>query len=244
VTALLLLALAAAPCDLPETGQLHESRQQAACALVAQPVKTVTLSVPLESIYARPDFENARRRNTGALRAYLAQLRAWLLSFFESAGAEAYSDVIRFVVLLAGSLLALAVVLRLMRRRRARAVPALPRPGTSPLALEDPATHLSRAQSLLASAPREAIREALLSLLSHLERQRLARPDRVKTNRELAAELPTRGAPAEVVVAVTSLLTWYDATFYSLEPVDPAQAGRFLADVAAAGQQVAGAGAP
>jgi hypothetical protein len=84
---------------------------------------------------------------------------------------------------------------------------------------------------MLGSAPREAIREALLCLLSSLERQRFARPDRVKTNRELAEELAGRGAPPALVSAVTSLFTWFDRAFYSLEAVPADEARRFLDDV-------------
>ena len=104
--------------------------------------------------------------------------------------------------------------------------------GTAPtnqLVLSDPT--VSRNHLAVLSDPRAAIREALLSLLSSLERKRYARPDRVKTNRELAAELPARGAPTELVTAVAPLFAWFDRSFYSLEAIAPEDARRFLDDV-------------
>ena len=99
------------------------------------------------------------------------------------------------------------------------------------LELDAPREHLQRAREALASSPREAIRQGLLALLSTLEERQLARPDRVKTNRELAAELPGRGAPAPLVHEVERLVRWYDRTFYSLSPVPPDEAATFVADV-------------
>ncbi|MFP2933600.1 DUF4129 domain-containing protein, partial [Pyxidicoccus sp. 3LG] len=64
-----------------------------------------------------------------------------------------------------------------------------------------------------------------------LEQRRLARPDRVKTNRELAAELPARGSPAPVVSEVERLVGWYDRAFYSLAPVPEDEAARFVTAV-------------
>jgi hypothetical protein len=104
--------------------------------------------------------------------------------------------------------------------------------GPAPLKLDVPSAHLERARAALAGDPRRAIREGLLALLSHLERERLARPDRVKTNRELAQELPARGASPALAETVARLLAWYDAAFYSLEPVAPDAARRFVDEVA------------
>ena len=126
-------------------------------------------------------------------------MRAWFDSFFESRGAESYSVIARFVVLFGAALAAGWAALRLLsgkRRASSKTVGATREPAA--LALEDPAAHLRRARAQLALDPRKAIREGLLSLLSVLERRRLARPDRVKTNRELARELPAHGAPAEL----------------------------------------------
>ena len=91
--------------------------------------------------------------------------------------------------------------------------------------------------------PREAIREGLLALLSSLEAKRLARPDRVKTNRELVGELPGRGASAQLTGEVERLVRWYDRAFYSLEPVPPEDAARFVDEVERLHQGLAGAAA-
>lgn len=96
---------------------------------------------------------------------------------------------------------------------------------------EAPAAHLTRAKALLDSDPREAIRQGLYALLSLLEQQRWARPDRVKTNRELADALPARGAPFELAATVTRMLGWYDGAFYSRAPVTRPEAERFINDV-------------
>jgi len=243
VTFVLLAALAATPCDAAAVQSLSEERQGPACELLAQQPAARAMTVPLDSIFERPGFENARRRNTGALRAFLARLRAMLEAIFESSGAEAYSNVTRFLVLLVGALVVVFAGLRLLGRRKKAAAAASSGSRSTALKLDDPATHLSRARTLLTDQPREAIREALMSLLSHLERQRLARPDRVKTNAELAGELPARGAPPELVASVTALLRWYDGAFYSLEPVPPEAAARFLDDVASTGARVEAGGA-
>ena len=99
--------------------------------------------------------------------------------------------------------------------------------------LQAPEAHLARARAALDTDAREALREALLALLSALERRRLSRPDRVRTNRELARELPARGAPPAVAAEVARLVEWYDARFYSLAPVAAAEARRFVEAVAA-----------
>ncbi len=184
----------------------------------------------LEEIYLRPEFERARIRGDGALE-WLRRAREWFDLLFESQGAETYSHVARFGVLLIAALIAVWAVLRLLRaREQTRVTPVLPSP-TSPLQLQTPATHLGRARGLLNADPRAALREGLLALLSMLEQRRLARPDRVKTNRELARELPTRGAGVELTTTVEQLLAWYDRTFYSMAPVASAEAARFLDDI-------------
>ena len=129
--------------------------------------------------------------------------------------------------------LALAAVLWLglwlaaHRRSKARAQSGVP-VEAAPLVLDSPGEHLGRARAALGTDAREAIREGLLGMLSTLEQRRLARPDRVKTNRELAAELPARGAPAPVVHEVERLVGWYDQAFYSLAPVPADEAVRFV----------------
>ncbi len=184
----------------------------------------------LEEIYQRPGFERARRRNDGALQQLWKNFVAWFNKAFGSRGAETYSVVARFVVLLVAALVALWAVLKMLGRKRAAVAPAASA-GPAPLVLDDPTTHLGRGRALLATDSRAALREGLLALLSTLERQKLARPDRVKTNRELAGELPGRGAPASLTSRVEQLVAWYDRTFYSLEPVGTQDAARFLDDI-------------
>lgn len=220
-----------ATCEHPALAMLPDERQEAACALLAKPAPEKLEIATLAPIFERPGFERARLRNTGALQALMAQLRNWFESLFESSGAEAYSNVTRVVVLALALAVGGGVTLRLINRRRAKVVKQERAKVAPALVLDDPATHLARAEAMLGTAPREAIREGLLSLLSSLERQRFARPDRVKTNRELSEELPTRGAPAELIGRVTPLFAWFDRAFYSLEAVPPSDARRFLDDV-------------
>jgi hypothetical protein len=186
----------------------------------------------LRAILDRPEFAQARRRNTDLLQRLIRQLDAWLDTFFQSEGAQSFAVTTRAIVLGLALAVVLWVVLRLRRWRGATPAQG---PGTlkdsAPLALESPAEHLRRARERLPSDSREAIRQGLLALLSTLEQRQLARPDRVKTNRELAAELPGRGAPAPLVQEVERLVRWYDRTFYSLAPVPPEEASRFVEDV-------------
>lgn len=207
--ALLLAAVLTAPCD--------------ACA---EPT-----TADLSAIYERPGFERARERNSGAFAAYLAQARAWFLSLFETRGAQTYSNVTRVAVLVAAVLFGLVALLRRRARKTTTLATAPPLP-TAPI-LDEPSVHRARAEALVSMDPRGAIREALFSLLASLERRRLARPERTRTNRELAEELPRNGAPPELVVKVTPLLAWFDRAFYSLSAVTPAEARQFLDDVKA-----------
>ncbi len=213
------------------------TRLREACALqeaAARAQEPLPVSAPdrLRAILDRPEFSQARKRNTDLLQRLLRQIDAWLSGFFQSRGAQSFAVVTRAVML--G--LALAVVLwGILWFRRWRR-PSAPQPRVSmgaaaPLALDSPREHLQRARESLASDPREAIRQGLLALLSTLEERKLARPDRVKTNRELAAELPGRGAPGPLVHEVERLVRWYDRTFYSLSPVPPEEAASFVADV-------------
>lgn len=232
MTPVLVALLLAAPCEHPSLGTLPPERQAAACQLLAQPGGAPADRAALEAVYQRDGFEHARERNGGALQAYLAQLRAWLERLFETSGAETYSNVTRVVVLFLAALVGLFAVVRFAARRRKQRVAAAATAGPAPLVLDAPSAHLERAQAALAGDPRLAIREGLLALLSHLERERLARPDRVKTNRELAKELPARGASPALSETVARLLAWYDGAFYSLEPVAPDAARRFVDEVA------------
>jgi hypothetical protein len=210
-------------------------RLREACALQqAAALQQAPPSDParLRAILDRPEFAQARRRNTDLLQRLMRQLDAWLDGFFQSQGAQSFAVATRAIVLGLALAVALWAVLRLRRWRRAAPASSSGVSGDSAaLALESPAEHLRRARERLASDSREAIRQGLLALLSTLEERQLARPDRVKTNRELAAELPTRGAPAPLVQEVERLVRWYDRTFYSLSPVPAEEASRFVEDV-------------
>ncbi|MEW6433689.1 MAG: DUF4129 domain-containing protein [Myxococcota bacterium] len=233
MTLALAALLLAAPCEHPALGTLSPGRQAAACELLARPAGPTADRAALQAVYQRPGFERARERNSGALQALLAQLEAWLERLFETSGAETYSNVTRVVVLFLAALVGLFAALRFASRRRAAAAAATAGASTpAPLVLDSPAAHLERARAALAADPRAAIREGLLALLSHLERERLARPDRVKTNQELARELPGRGASPALAEAVARLVGWYDLAFYSLEPVAEDAARRFIDEVA------------
>lgn len=228
----LSVALAAFPvCPEAEAAALEEAPGQTLCALAARDQADPAVDrAKLEEIFARERYARARRSDSGAWAALLDRLRAWLAGLFESGEAQSFSQVTRFVVLTLAGLLAAVGALRLAGRwslsRRPR--PAGAGAAPQPLALDPPAQHLARARAALARAPREAIREGLLALLSALEVAHLARPDRVRTNRELVGELPGRGAPPALVERVAPLMRWYDGAFYSLDPVPQDGAARFV----------------
>jgi len=231
----LALALALAttpPCDDPRIGALEEHQWATACALIAKPAPARQPDLnALKSIFDREGFEQARQRNSGALAAFLAQARAWLERLFATSGAETYSNLTRIGVLGLALIVGITIVARVIGRRRVLPPRAADTKVATSLKLDEPAVHRQRAAALVESDPRAAVREGWLAVLSSLEQHRYARPDRVKTNRELVAELPTRGAPGELVNRVTALVTWFDRTFYSLDEVATAQARQFLADV-------------
>lgn len=212
-------------------------RLREACAFqeaTARSQQPSPVSTPdrLRAILDRPEFSQARRRNTDLVQRLIRQIDAWLSGFFQSRGAQSFAIATRAVMLGLALAVVLWAVLRFRRWRRASTAQPLHQEGaTAPLALDSPREHLRRARETLASDTREAIRQGLLALLSTLEERQLARPDRVKTNRELAAELPGRGAPAPLVEEVERLVRWYDRTFYSLSPVPPSEAASFVADV-------------
>ncbi len=194
----------------------------------------------LQEILDRTEFAQARQLNEAALARLMRKLEAWLQSLLGTTGAESFGQGGRAVFLGFALALLLALALRLWRaregRREARSA-ALP---AEALQLKPPETHLALARAALAADGREACRQGLLALLSALEQKRYARPDRVKTNRELSEELSTRGAPSELAAEVRRLLRWYDARFYSLEPVATEDALRFVDDVAQLRQQTLG----
>jgi hypothetical protein len=237
-----------APLVLPgEPAEEHVAlarvRWREACALLERPARRGAPDRPLlEQLFTREELARARVVGGNPLQELLERLGTWLKSMLLTGTAQTFAEGARFAVLAVASFLALGGVLwaasRWGGRRRKASAPAPRAPGA--LELQDPVEHLARARARLSGDSREAIREGLLALLSALERRSWARPDRVKTNRELAAELPRRGAPAETSTAVEELLRWYDRTFYSLEPVPPAEAAQFVERVERLRQGMAG----
>jgi hypothetical protein len=230
--AVLAALLAAAPCPAADD-DLPAATAESICALEARPTQGLDADhARLLDIFSRERFSRARQSSSGAWQALIDRLLAWFNSFFESSGAQSFSQVTRFLVLTLAAVLAVIGVLRLFGRwpgrQRTSAEEAI---SPTALVLELPGTHLARARAALGKDPREAIRQGLFALLSALEDRRLARPDRVRTNAELVRELPVRGAQAALVAQVGPLVGWYDRAFYSLEPVPLDGATRFVDDV-------------
>ncbi|MBM7115894.1 DUF4129 domain-containing protein [Archangium primigenium] len=248
-------ALAGALADLearwggPPLGESVETARQrlrAVCASLqtAAPPRA-TDAARLQEILARPEFAHARQRQGDALDRLLRWVKDWLEELLQTREAQSFATSTRFVVLALGFAVVLLVALRLRHWKRA---PSRTSAATAPaeragLKLDAPGEHLSRARAALAAQPRTAIREGLLALLSSLEARRYARPDRVRTNRELVEELPERGAPAHVTGEVERLVRWYDQAFYSLAPVPGSEAARFVSEVERLHQGLAGGAA-
>ena len=171
----LVVALTLSTCEHPGLATLPTSQQGAACELLARPPPERIELTTLRAIYERPGFERARQRNSGALQSLMAQLTRWFEKLFESSGAETYSNITRVLVLILALVIGGGVTLRFLARRRGQALAPVRAPSSTALELDDPTEHLARAEALLGNSPREAIREALLSLLSSLERRRFAR---------------------------------------------------------------------
>jgi hypothetical protein len=227
VTGLLLIAALSA---CPEAAGLERPEQQEAACALAQRRAAAPDRGTLSRVLAEPEFARARDRNANVFAVLWERFFAWLKHVFQTQEAATFAKAAPFTVLTLAFAIALLALLRFARFRR------LPRPdggpaSLAPLALKPPPEHLANARGLLATAPREAIREGLLALLSSLERRDLARPDRVKTNRELCAELPARGADSALVAEVRLLVDWYDLAFYSLAPVSLSEARTFVEDV-------------
>lgn len=184
----------------------------------------------LQRLLEEPEFSRVRNRNANVIAVLWEQLFAWLKRLFQTRGAATFAKAAPFFVLTVAFTIALLALLRFVRFRPREAT-AVSRPEPERLDLRPPPEHLANARRLAASEPRAAIREALLALLSSLERKNLARPDRVKTNRELCAELPGRGADAALVGAVRSRIDWYDRTYYSLAPVSSEDARTFVSEI-------------
>lgn len=223
-------------------------RIQDICAQLAETEKTAA-PLPqgdrarLQEILARSEFAQARQREGDLIQRLLRTLEGYLEGLLQTQEAQSFATSTRTVVLVLGFAVALFAVLRLRHWRRG---PARRGEGTAAgaaaaLVLDSPREHLARARAALSAQPREAIREGLLALLSSLETKRLARPDRVKTNRELVGELPGRGASAQLTGEVEQLVRWYDRAFYSLEPVPAEDAARFVDEVERLHQGLAGA---
>jgi hypothetical protein len=230
VTALLAAAVLSAAC--PSTLE-PEGRADAACKLLEQQGQPPAPDrLLLNALLDQPEFSRARNRNGNVAALLLKRFWAWLQGMLETQEATEFAKFAPYLVLGLAFMGVLAGVLRLRFRRSPKAK-SQTAGGPEPLKLDAPQEHLSRARALLTSSPREAIREGLLALLSSLERRRYARPDRVKTNRELCAELPQRGAPEPLVREVSGQLGWYDHAFYSLSEVDPAQAKQFIEGIEA-----------
>jgi hypothetical protein len=187
----------------------------------------------LEEILSRPEFAEARQRQGDAFKRLVHAVLDWLGELLQTRGAQSFATTTRTVVLVLGFAVVLFAALRLRHWRRGPARRGGAKAGSEATArvLDSPGEHLARARAALSGQPREAIREGLLALLSSLEMRRLARPDRVKTNRELVGELPGRGASAQLTREVERLVRWYDQAFYSLEPVPEQAAARFVAEV-------------
>lgn len=193
----------------------------------------------LAGIYARDGFEEAASRGAGGWERLLAELGDFFESLFASTGAQGFAEWTRFLILAIAvglaALLLYRVGGRILERIGAghRPLPRAPSSGlsTAVAAANASRMHLGRARELVERIPREGIREGLLGLLAALESAGLSRPDRVRTNRELARELPARGAPDALVGEVRALLDWYDRAFYSLARVEVDEAQRFLGSV-------------
>ncbi len=218
----LVLALVISAC--PVGDELPAEQRDAACAIDDR-FQAASEVDGLAAIYERPEFRNARASQASDL---LKRLQRWLETVFETSEAETYSNLTRVLVLLLAAFVVIAVSVRFVGRRvRAKTMGNVQASSTA-LELADPSVHLARAKALLGTDARAGAREGLLAMLAALERKRLARPDRVKTNRELTKELPQRGAPPELVEAVSAQLSWFDRAWYSLEPIDTSSATAFL----------------
>lgn len=185
----------------------------------------------LKAILERPEFAGATRRQGNALESFLRRFTEALERLFGAKGSERFASGSRLLVLSLALVVLVGGVLRVVTLRRARKRTQGEEPQGAAgfgVVLAHPDVHRARALQSLTEDPRGAIREGLLALISALERQRWARPDRVKTNRELARELPERGSPPELAADVARVIDWYDRTFYSLEPVATEEARRFL----------------
>ncbi|WP_257456996.1 DUF4129 domain-containing protein [Archangium lipolyticum] len=237
--------------DTPEERARTAARRlQGVCAQLSAPASAenpAPRSEParLQEILSRPEFALARDRQGDLLQRLVRTVKEWLEDLLQTSEAQSFATGTRTAVLVLGFAVVLFAALRLRHWRRGSAR-RREEAGTGPaaaLVLDSPGEHLTRARKALAGQPREAIREGLLALLSSLEAKRLARPDRVKTNRELVGEMPGRGASTQLTREVERLVRWYDRAFYSLEPVPAEDAARFVDQVEQLHRELAGAAA-
>ncbi len=219
MTLALLVVLAACP------------EGDAACALAERPAVRAPDHAALARLLEEPEFSRVRNRNANVIAVLWEQFFAWLKRLFQTDQAATFAKAAPFAVLTVAFAIVLYGLLRFVRFRRGAEPVAAATQRAERLELKPAPEHLANARRLAGTDPRGAIREALLALLSSLERKRLARPDRVKTNRELCAELPTRGAEPALVREVTARVEWYDRTFYSLAPVKTEDAQVFIAEI-------------
>ena len=221
-----------------ERAEAAARRLQRACAWLDAERSTPASPLPtdrarLQEILSRAEFAQARQRQGDVLQRVLRRVRDWLEGLLETRQALSFATSTRTVVLVLGVAVVLFALLRLRHWRRTPAGARAREEARHAAALQlaSPGEHLTKARAALGGEPREAIRQGLLAMLSSLEERKLARPDRVKTNRELVGELPGRGASARLTGEVERLVRWYDRAFYSLEPVGSADAARFVDEV-------------
>jgi hypothetical protein len=233
-----------------ERARTAARRIQEICAQLEAPASTERAPPPpdrarLQEILSRPEFAQARDRQGDVLQRLVRTVKEWLEELLQTREAQSFATGTRTAVLVLGFAVVLVTALRLRHWRRgpARRREEAGLGAATALVLDPPGEHLARARKALAAQPREAIREGLLALLSSLEAKRLARPDRVRTNRELVGELPGRGASARLTREVERLVHWYDRAFYSLEPVPAEDAARFVDQVEQLHRELAGAAA-
>ncbi|MGQ0505532.1 MAG: hypothetical protein ACT4TC_09445, partial [Myxococcaceae bacterium] len=144
-----------------------EERLTLACALRAVPGSSPDRE-RLKTILSRDEFAQSKE---GAFRVIGALIGHWLEQFFRSSGAVGFAEITRVLVLALAFVVLIAGALRMWSARRRRTLPAPLL--SSPSLLRPPPEHLANARAALGTAPREALREALLALLSALERARL-----------------------------------------------------------------------
>jgi hypothetical protein len=219
------------PCEATGLAPALQAQREGLCRLKGS---TEPDRVLLREILESPELGRAKAgRASGWWKELMGRVLEWLGISLTSTGAQSFAEWTRFAVLAAATAVLLGLGWRLRKARSGRAAKArLTSPSSDAgFELAPPEDHLARARRLVDAQARSALRESLLALLSSLERANLSRPDRVRTNRELARELDATKAPEGVPAEVGRLLENFDRAFYSLEPVETPQARAFLSDV-------------